>query len=299
MAEQPTALATGSAFTLVPRSFEEAVKIAGTLARSELVPKDYRNKPENVFVAVQWGQEIGLPPLQAMQNISVINGRPAIWGDAALAMVMAHPAFEDIDEKVEGSGDKMIARCTVKRAKRSPVVREFSVDDAKRARLWGKEGPWQQYPQRMLQLRARAFALRDAFPDAIKGIGIAEEVQDSEVEINPAPTRPSVSMPKAASAEPAQVREVIDTSTGEVINEPAPQTEMPSAFDEPVSGAASEAVEGVPTLSEGMLKTIRAKAHAAGLDDGSVAHQFGVDRIEAIPAASVNKVLDFIKKQGK
>lgn len=194
-------------FSLVPSSFEEAVKIAKTLAASDLVPKDYKDKAENVFVAVQWGQEIGLPPLQALQNISVINGRPSIWGDAALALVMAHPAFEDIEEVVVGAGDKAVGKCTVKRKGRSPVVREFSVDDAKRAGLWSKTGPWTNYPQRMLQLRARAFALRDAFPDAIKGIGIAEEVQDI-VDLNEAPAR----QPRQAEA-PADV----DVKTGEVI----------------------------------------------------------------------------------
>jgi hypothetical protein len=57
-------------------------------------------------------------------------------------------------------------------------VGRFSVADAKRAGLWGKSGPWTQYPRRMLQLRARGFALRDAFPDVLKGLVTAEEAQD-------------------------------------------------------------------------------------------------------------------------
>lgn len=276
-------------YKLVPTSFEDAVRISGTLAKSELVPKDFRGKPENVFVAIQWGQEIGLPALQALQNIAVINGRPSIWGDAALALVTAHKDFEDIIEVLEGSGDGMVARCTVKRKNRSPVVREFAVTDAKRAGLWSKEGPWKNYPQRMLQLRARAFALRDSFPDAIKGISIAEEVQD-EIEINPAPVRAPVAQPRAASEKP--VTEYVDTSTGEVVEAASNDVEKPE-----VSVRQTHApIEGVPTLSEGQIKVVRKRITDNKLDEAALAYAFGVDRIEAIPASEVNKALDWCKK---
>lgn len=56
--------------------------------------------------------------------------------------------------------------------------RTFTKDDAIKSKLWGKAGPWQQYPDRMLQMRARGFAIRDAFPDAIKGIITYEELRD-------------------------------------------------------------------------------------------------------------------------
>ena len=55
---------------------------------------------------------------------------------------------------------------------------EFSIEDAKRAGLLGKSGPWQQYTARMLTLRARAFALRDKFADVLKGLSMAEEALD-------------------------------------------------------------------------------------------------------------------------
>jgi hypothetical protein len=71
----------------------------------------------------------------------------------------------------------------IKRRDRSAVVRTFSEADAKKAGLWGKSGPWAQYPARMLQMRARGWALRDAFPDALKGLGIREEVQDYQVKV--------------------------------------------------------------------------------------------------------------------
>jgi len=170
-----------NSMVLRPQSFNELTQFAQMAAKSALVPRDYQGKPENVMLAVQMGSEVGLAPMQALQNIAVVNGRPAIWGDAMLGLVKASGLLVDIIEKVEGEGDAMTAICTVKRANSSPVAVSFSVADAKKAGLWGKQGPWTQYPKRMLQLRSRGFALRDTFPDVLKGLISAEEAQDIPV----------------------------------------------------------------------------------------------------------------------
>lgn len=163
---------------LRPQTFDQLKIFADMAAKSSLVPKDYVGRPENIMLAVQMGSEIGLAPMQALQNIAVINGRPAVWGDAMLALVKCHPEFESIQESIEGDGDKRVAVCTVIRRGQPPVVCRFSVADAKAAGLWTKGGPWQQYPARMLQMRARGFAIRDSFPDALKGLISVEEAAD-------------------------------------------------------------------------------------------------------------------------
>ena len=61
---------------------------------------------------------------------------------------------------------------------KSPIIRTFSIAEARKARLLGKSGPWQDYRGRMLQMRARGFALRDGFADVLKGLNIREEVED-------------------------------------------------------------------------------------------------------------------------
>jgi hypothetical protein len=164
----------GRTWTLAPRTFDEAQQFAKMLAQSDLVPKDYKGKAGNVMVAIQMGAELGLSPMQAIQNIAVINGRPSLWGDAMLALVLAHPECDDVQETDDGN----TATCTVLRKGRKPVVRTFSVEDAKQAGLAGKDGPWRNYPKRMRQMRARAFALRDAFADVMRGLHVAEEAQD-------------------------------------------------------------------------------------------------------------------------
>lgn len=183
MNEQTTQVAVAnkgavSTFNLNPRNFDEAWRLADILADSELVPKDFRGKPGNCLVAIQWGAEVGLGALQSVQNIAVINGRPAMWGDALIALVRSSPLCEFIIETDDGT----TASCRVKRRGETEQVRTFGVSDAQAAGLAGKQGPWQQYPKRMRQMRARAFALRDVFPDVLKGIPMAEETMDAPTE---------------------------------------------------------------------------------------------------------------------
>jgi hypothetical protein len=169
-----------------PATIDEAMRLADTLSRSSMVPRAYQGKPEDILVATIWGKEIGLATLQALQNIAVINGKPSVYGDAAMALVQASAVCEDVQEYFEGEGTpNPIAVCVAKRRGRKEVVAKFSVEDAKRAGLWGKQGPWQAYPKRMMQMRARGFALRDAFPDVLKGLITAEEAQDYPDEAKP------------------------------------------------------------------------------------------------------------------
>ena len=163
------------AFDLSPQTFEQALTFSQYLADSDMVPKDFKGKPANCLIAIQWGMEIGLKPLQAMQNIAVINGRPSLWGDALIALARSSPLCEYI---IETQTDTM-AVCRVKRRGEPEQERTFSMTDAKLAGLVGKQGPWGQYPKRMMQMRARAFAIRDVFPDVLKGLAVAEEAMDT------------------------------------------------------------------------------------------------------------------------
>lgn len=165
-------------FSLTPTSLEEAMKYADLLAKSSIVPKNYQGKAGDILVAIQMGGELGLKPMQSLQNISVINGKPALWGDSMLALVSNHAEFENIEEFFENG----TAVCIIKRRNRSPCRREYTIDMAKKAGLWNKQGVWQNYPERMLQMRARGFALRDTFADALCGLITVEEARDYSVE---------------------------------------------------------------------------------------------------------------------
>lgn len=180
MSTNNTAMTTAprQQFDLSPQTFDQALTFSKYLADSDLVPKDFKGKPANCLIAMQWGAEIGLKPLQALQNLAIINGRPALWGDAVIALVRGSPLCEYVVETDDGH----TATCKVKRRGEPEQVRTFSMDDAKRANLTGKQGPWTQYAPRMRQMRARAFALRDVFPDVLRGLPVAEEVMDTPTE---------------------------------------------------------------------------------------------------------------------
>lgn len=188
MSETKTNIAEMKSFSLAPQTFDQAIRFAEMIADSDMVPKDFKGKPGNCLIAIQWGHEVGLQALQALQNIAVINGRPAMWGDALLALVRASPLCEYITE----SDDGHTATIRGKRKGQPEEVRTFSMDDAKLAGLVGKQGPWTQYPKRMRQMRARAFLLRDLFTDVLRGMEMAEELMDiREIDINPRPEAPA------------------------------------------------------------------------------------------------------------
>ncbi|WP_272970423.1 recombinase RecT [Comamonas terrigena] len=182
-------------FDLSPQNFEQALTFSNYLADSDLVPKDFKGKPGNCLIAMQWGAELGLKPLQSLQNLAVINGRPALWGDAVIALVMASPVCEYVTEDDDGH----TAYCRVKRKGGPEQVRTFSIEDAQKAGLLGKQGPWTQYPKRMRQMRARAFALRDVFPDVLRGMPVAEELQDMAA--SPAPVEKNMGPAEVVQAE--------------------------------------------------------------------------------------------------
>jgi hypothetical protein len=225
-----------------PTTLTEAMTFSDMLANSSMVPKAYQGKPQDILVCVQWGMEMGLAPMQALQNIAVINGKPSVYGDAAMALVQASPVCEDVEEFFEGEGTpNPVAVCVAKRKGRKPVTARFSVEDAKRAGLWGKQGPWSAYPKRMMQMRARGFALRDAFPDVLKGMITAEEAQDYPEEAKPRQmARPANPLDMVA---PTPMIE--QTSNPAVIEEVFAKDQEVDAVNELVAQAMAEAMEVV------------------------------------------------------
>lgn len=227
--------AGGSIAAIVPQDAEQAWRMAEMIAKSGLAPRDMQS-PEKIVTAIFTGLEIGLKPMQAVQSIAVVNGRPTVWGDAALGLVEASGLLEDFEEVVEGDGDAMVARCRAKRQGRaSAIERTFSAADAKAAGLWNKSGPWQQYKRRMLQLRARAFTLRDGFADVLKGIQITEEARDYSL----GPVEASGAAPRVTGADLIAQAGSAPVTDAEIVDpppvDPAPPAEPKAMKAAPVT----------------------------------------------------------------
>jgi len=211
-----------------PTTLTEAIQFSEMLASSSMVPRAYQGKPNDVLVCLQWGYEMGMAPMQALQNIAVINGKPSMYGDSLMALVQASPTCENIEEYFENEGTpNPVAVCVAKRKGRTPVIFKFSVEDAKRAGLWGKTGPWQAYPKRMMQMRARGFALRDAFADVLTGLITAEEAHDYPVDEKSAPApRQTPANPLDMVAKPVELAAPAEPEVLEPVAEVAEVVEV-------------------------------------------------------------------------
>ena len=187
----PAALVAGAneSAAIIPKDIDQAWRLATIVGDAGMAPKSYNDKDGNpdknkILVGIMCGLEVGMPPLMALQSIAVINGVPAIWGDGLLALVKSSGLLVDINESMKWSQDgktPVSATCVAIRSDTpTPIERTFTMEQAITAELKGKKGPWQQYPARMLAMRARAFALRDGFADVLRGLSVAEEMRDVE-----------------------------------------------------------------------------------------------------------------------
>lgn len=248
---------------VAPQSVEDAWRLSRFIAESDMVPKQYRKRPADVLVAIQLGMEVGLPPMAALRAIFVTNGVPNLYGDGFLAVIIASPVYRDHDEYFEVGAqrresltaadlqkDDTQAVCTFWRTGSArPRTASFSVAKAKKAGLWTKSGPWSDYPDRMLKLRARGFAGRDAFPDVLRGMHIDIEVADI-------PTDP----PPVAQVQRRSDAVAAASSDAPVISDPVrigPTTVV--AVDAFMDGA-------VAMLADGTVIDVRSAADARDLD---------------------------------
>ncbi len=221
---------------MVPCDLEGIQRMAKMYLASGFVPRD-ATTIEKICVIFQRGFELGLMPSQALDGIAIIQGRVTVWGDVAKGMCYAAGLLEEDTETIEGDGDNRAAVVRVKRKGQTNWHEQrFTVADAKRAGLWGKQGPWSQYPERMLIMRARGFALRSKFPDVLKGLYLSEEADSIPSHTPAGSVNSEVNATVNALSDPAPVVE----QQGELpppvaTDEPKPEADpldAPTVFDD-------------------------------------------------------------------
>ncbi len=244
---------------LAPENFEHSWRMAKMIASSAFAPKAFQGKPSEILIAMEYGRVVGLSPLPAIQNIAVINGKPSLYADGLLGVCRGHPAFEDMTEVPIMKGDAIVGyECTVKRKNQTPTVSRFTIRDAEVAGLWNRNPVWKQYPSRMLKMRARAFALRDAFADALGGMIMAEEAQDYiEKDITPKATPQSIQ---------ESLKQLIDKGSEE-------QIEMPVVEERPTPTVSLDELQAIRDLiAEHKIPVPRVKECLAKLDVNHIEH---------------------------
>ena len=205
-------------------TLDDVWRFSQYVVKSGFAPKGM-DKPESVLIAIEMGFEVGLSPMAALQNTAVVNGRPTIYGDAALALVRGSGLLEGYSETPVGeAGKDSFGYCISAKRKgdNSTYSETFTVADAKTAGLWGKSGPWSQYPARMLKFRARGFLLRDAFGDVLKGMRTFEEVRDYvDADVEVVAEKPKKQKLFKPAEKPEKPETMITTETPNFDDEPS------------------------------------------------------------------------------
>ena len=193
--------------SLMPATFDDKYQMAGILCRSGLIPQGL-NTPEKVCVALEWGHELQLSPMVAVNNIAVINGKPTLSADLMGALVKRSPEYGGIEWtcQTEEKAECVITRI-LPNGKEEKYTSTFTIEDAKNAGLIGKD-VWRKYPKRMLKHRCMAYGLRDVFPDLLAGLYSPEEMESVEAEPQ-IPQERNVTPPKQPEQKAEQKPNVI------------------------------------------------------------------------------------------
>ena len=237
-------LRTGaSVMAIIPQDIDQVWRMAGMAVMGQMAPKSLVDKksPEEAqaacAVAIMAGAELGLTPLMALRSYAVVNGRPSLWGDGIKAVVRQSGRCEYI----RTGSDATKGWCEAKRSDTSEVKRvEFTIAQAKAARLDQKEGPWKQgYADVMMERRATNRCLNDLFADVLGGLANAEEaIEDGPPIEDRRPARPTMpNIPDAPQIELTATSNVVEKiNTPEVAHEKA----------EPAQAATPEVEEPDP-----------------------------------------------------
>ena len=214
----PATLPTGN-------QLENLLRIGDMLVKSGLLPQTLRTK-EAAAVVVMKGNELGLPPMAALEGISVVQGRTVINAHLMLALVKRAygPASIWVSET---SND----HCTI--SYRIPGMAEalsytYTMADARTAGLADKP-TWRQHPAAMLRARAISATVKLAFPEVVGGMYVPGEIEGTEETVTPdgdVVIRVSAASVVDAGPSPvatSTVAEVVDIQTGEIVAPAAPE----------------------------------------------------------------------------
>lgn len=269
-------------FSLVPRNLTEAMEFAKMISVSDVCPKQYKGKAGDIVIAVQLGQEIGLPPMRALQFIAVINGNPTAWGQGCASLIVASPHCEylklpSVDDIKKGKK----AVVAVKRRGHPETVGTFDAEDAKLMRLESKNTYQTNWPD-MYLWRAFHRATKIVFSDVLNGIIPREVAEDYEV-VATTEQGHEVMVPRRKS-------ETIKDATATVTEPNPPADPEPPASDK-------------PKISDPQRKRLFAIAHNSGRADDEIKMHlkevYGIESSKDITTDIYDAVVAWAEKGAK
>ena len=239
------------------------------LAASDLLPAEYRNKPANVLVAIEYGKALGLEPMSAIQGITVIKGKPT--ASAALMAGLVRRAGHIL--RVTGNDKR--AECTIIRADDPEFEFKtiWTIERAKQAGLTSNQ-TWSKYPDAMLKARAISECARNACSEILAGVQYTSEELGAEPDEQPTKvtaqrSAPITSKPITSTVPKAEKPSIVEPD----FDEPAPaeQPTLTVVEDEIVD---AEIVEETPAptpsgdaITAAQLKALHAALTGMGIKD--------------------------------
>ena len=228
------------------QEFQVAQRMAQALASSTIVPKDYQGNIGNCIIALEMANRLNTSPMMVMQNLYVVNGRPAWSSQYIVAMINASRKYKT-ELQYELTGEGMNMSCfAFAEDQNGHIVKGPTITMAMaKAEGWlDKNGSkWKTMPEVMIRYRAASFFGRLNCPDMIMGIYSTDEVveigPDSYREIDPA-AKVQEEIKHQANTVPIDIQ--VDTDTGEVLN----PDEIPSAEEDPESDLPFDAPQEPP-----------------------------------------------------
>jgi len=213
---------------LNPAVFNHIWRVATAYSRSMLVPTHFRGKPDDCFVACQLAMRLQVDPFMLMQRMYVVNGKPGMEAQLAIALTNARGVFRDrIRWKFDGEG--MDRQCTAFAHDRvtGELLEQTVTMKVAKAEGWiDKAGSkWKTMPDMMLQYRSASWLVRTACPEVLAGLYTVDELRDViDVDYEPAKNSPSLDAlagPKteAATVEPPKDIEPQDSPAPERVPE--------------------------------------------------------------------------------
>jgi len=237
-----TALSNNGVFQVT--NFNEAINAASFLSGSSLVPTDYRrwvpvknqygkavtnadgtpqlmenpNATSNCLIALNMANRMGYDPLMIMQNLYIIEGRPAWSSQFIIAAINACGKFDPLQFEIVNEGEKEIEYVNIywengKKLSNKATIKlenltciawttdkkgnrlqsdKISMEMAVKEGWYQKNGSkWQTMAGQMLRYRAAAFFGRIYAPEILMGIYSADEVRDF-VDVTPEPVQQPV-----------------------------------------------------------------------------------------------------------
>ena len=196
------------------RSFDEIMRMAETIAKSRLFGV---TQVDQVVALMLMAEAEGRHVASAMQDYSVIQGKPSLKAEAMLAR------FQQAGGKVKWTclTDERVA-AIFSHAQCEPVEIDWDMARAKQAQL--ANPMWKKYPRQMLRARVISEGVRTAYPGALGGMYAPEEVIDFEPTRSPPnPARGQLAAPE----EPGQVEQPREPALSELDGEEVDQTTQP------------------------------------------------------------------------